>query len=190
MILAALQHLTTHLNQSLKRAYGLSEDIVVLSKPVEADGSVANSAVNKLVLFLVNIEKDCVPRPSSGSQGADNRQSKNVEPLYLNLYVLLAAHFGSGNYPEALKYLSSAMTYFHQHPVFDHRSTPDLHGGIDKLILDPENLRIQELGNLWGILGGKYEPSMLYKVRMVSLGGGQVVSRPYSVRIPEGWAYY
>ena len=190
MILAALQHLTTHVNQSLKRAYGISEDVVVLCSPTDSDGNVAPQSLNKLALFLVNIEKDSMPRPISSQGSGGSRASVALEPMYLNLYVLLAANFNSGNYAESLKYLSSAISYFHQHPTFDHHTTPDLHGGIDKLIMDVENLKIQELSNLWGILGGKYSPSMLYKVRMVAMGGGQIVSRPYSVRIPEGWVYY
>lgn len=190
MILAALQHLTLHVNQSLKRAYGISEDVVVLSKPTDSDGNVAPQSVNKLALFLVNIEKDSMPRPIQGQGAVTGRVPVTLEPLYLNLYVLLAANFNSGNYAESLKYLSSAISYFHQHPIFDHHTTPDLHGGIDKLVMDVENLKIQELSNLWGILGGKYSPSMLYKVRMVAIGGGQIVSRPYAVRIPEGWVHY
>lgn len=190
MIYAALQHLTQHLNQNLKRAYQLSEDIAVLAKPVENDGGCAPVATNKLALFLVNIEKDSMPRPSQSNGKVASRSETHADALYLNLYVLLAANFESTNYAESLKYLSSAIAYFQHQSVFDHQSTPDLHGGIDKLVLDVENLRIQELSNLWGILGGKYQPSMLYKVRMIALGGGQIVSQPYSIRIPNGWVYY
>lgn len=190
MILAALNHMVTHVNQSLKRAYGISEDVVVLSKPLDSDGNVAAQSLNKLALFLVNIEKDCMPRPIQNNGGVVGRLPVTLEPLYLNLYVLLAANFNSGNYSESLKYLSSAIAYFHQNSVFDHHSTPDLHGGIDKLVIDVANLNIQELSNLWGILGGRYSPSMLYKVRMVAVGGGQIVSRPHAIRIPEGWVHY
>src|SRR5687768_12636631 len=101
----------------MKRTYGLSEDIVVVSNLVEADGSAAPPANNKLVLCLTNIEKDSIPHRQTSSVGAiGDRFALSSKPLYLNLYVMLAANFGSGNYAEALKFISNAIGYFQRQP--------------------------------------------------------------------------
>jgi hypothetical protein len=89
----------------------------------------------------------------------------------------LAANFSGSNYAEALKFISKAIAFFQMQPVFDKQSTPDLDSRIDKLVLDIENLNIQDLSNLWGLLGGKYLPSVYYRVRMVTINPDNVLSQ-------------
>ncbi len=184
MIQAAINHLAVQLNAYLKRTNNLTEDIVVVSSLVESDGNVAANTNNKLVLFLTNIEKDPVPQANAvRATGFDGRALVGSRSLYLNLYVMLAANFSGSNYPEALKFISKAIAFFQMQPVFDKQSTPDLDSRIDKLVLDIENLNIQDLSNLWGLLGGKYLPSVYYRVRMVSINPDNVVAQlPYATR--------
>lgn len=167
MIHAALSHLAGQLNQYLAHGRGLAEDVVVVSNLTDADGSAAPNVANKLVLFLTNIARDTTPAtmpPAAAAGGA----SRHYPPVHLNLYVMVAANFGGNNYPEALKMISAAILFFQKHPVFDRQSSPELDRRIDKLVLDIENLGTQDLSSLWGVLGGKYLPSVLYKVRMVT----------------------
>ncbi len=184
MIQAAINHLAVQLNAYLKRTNNLTEDIVVVSSLVESDGNVAANTNNKLVLFLTNIEKDPVPQANAvRATGFDGRAPVGSRSLYLNLYVMLAANFSGSNYPEALKFISKAIAFFQMQPVFDKQSTPDLDSRIDKLVLDIENLNIQDLSNLWGLLGGKYLPSVYYRVRMVSINPDNVIAQlPYATR--------
>ncbi len=184
MIQAAINHLATQLNAYLKRTNNLTEDIVVVSSLVESDGNVAANTNNKLVLFLTNIEKDTVPQANAmRATGFDGRALVGSRSLYLNLYVMLAANFSGSNYPEALKFISKAIAFFQMQPVFDKQSTPDLDSRIDKLVLDIENLNIQDLSNLWGLLGGKYLPSVYYRVRMVTVNPDNVIAQlPYATR--------
>lgn len=41
--------------------------------------------------------------------------------------------------------------------------------GTTKLILDLESLKISELNQLWSMLGNKYMPSVLYRMRMITI---------------------
>lgn len=184
MINAAISHLAAQLNQFFRTRYQQVEDLVVVSNLVELDGNVVAQANNKLVLMLVNIEKDSLPHrqgagnhPSSERRGLDNRLLVHSAPLHLNLYLMMAANFGGANYAEALKYISAAISFFQANPVFDPVNSPDLHRGIEKLILDIENLKIQDLNNLWSLLGGKYLPSVYYKMRMITLDGTALIGQ-------------
>jgi hypothetical protein len=175
MISAALSHMAHQLNQQFRINFQLAEDVAVVSNLVELDGSVTPNANNKLVLTLVNVEKDTVPyRPSGGVRGLDDRLLQNNAPLFLNLYVMVSANFGAGNYTEALKYISQAVAFFQMKPVLDQRNSPGLDRRIDRLVLDIENLPIPDLNNLWSLLGGRYLPSMFYKVRMVTVDAGAI----------------
>jgi len=186
MIDAAINHIGSQLNQFLKRNFDLNEDIVEISNILEQDGNVVSNVSNKLVLFLVNIEKDVVSfRQQHGSTAGSDRTATSYPPLYLNLFVMVAGHFSGGNYPEALKFISNTISFFQSHPVFDHQNSPDLDGKIEKLIMDIENLNMQDLSNLWGVLGGKYLPSILYKVRMVVFDSGDVRSLDSMIKVPE-----
>lgn len=184
MIHAAVSHLTHQLNQFLKRTFDLGEDVVLLSGLTEQDGTPAPNTSNKLVVFLVNVEKETTPARAGGGGGVLGAVA-SYPPIYLNLYVMIAASFSGGNYAEALKFLSNAVSFFQRQPVFDHQSTPELDRRISRLALDIENLNFQDLSSLWGALSGRYQPSILYKVRMVCFDAGDVLTRPSPIRGTE-----
>ena len=189
MINAAVSHLVVQLNQFLKQAYALTEDVVLMSGLVDAEGHAAPNTNNKLVVFLTNLEKDTVPyRQQSAGEAGAMRSVVSSAPLYLNLYVMIAANFSGANYSEALKLISGAIAYFQRFPVFDHQVSPGLDPRIEKLVLDIENLKIHELSNIWTLLGGKYLPSVLYKVRMVAFDTDDIVARVPNVRLPASAA--
>ena len=53
----AINHIASHANQYLMRAFDLHEDVVVVSDILEQDDTVATYVDNKIVVSLVNIEK-------------------------------------------------------------------------------------------------------------------------------------
>ena len=86
-----------------------------------------------------------------------NRARAGVES---QSYLQVAANFGA-NYLESLRFLSAALEFFYERPVFSA-------AGVERLSVQMLNLTIQDLHNLWSISGGKYLPSALYKLRMVT----------------------
>jgi hypothetical protein len=185
MINSAVSHLASQLNQFLKQTHSLTEDIVLVSNLVGQNGAAAPNIDNKLVVCLTHLEKDTVPyRRQPQSEAGASRSIVSSAPLYLNLYVMIAANFGGANYGEALKFISGAIGFFQRFPVFDHQITPELDNRIEKLMLDIENLEIHQLSNLWTLLGGKYLPSVLYKVRMVAFDAEDVIAQVPNIRQP------
>lgn len=176
MINAAINQLALELNESLRKTFSLEESIVVVSNTVEQDGSLPLQANNKVALSLINIERETFSAKGGGMNGGHSfsRQVRGNEPIYLNLYVMVSICFGGNNYLESMKFLSNTIAFFQRRPVFDHSNSPDMDDGIEKLVLDIENLSIQDLSNLWGVLGGKYYPSVLYRVRMVTIDPGDI----------------
>lgn len=168
MIHVALSHLTERLNEFLVRGLGLTEELVVLSQLSDQNGGSAPATAGKLVLFLANVEKENIARNSPSIRTESSGSIQRFPPAHMNLYVMLTANFDGGSYVEALKMLSAAILFFQKNPVFDHQSSPGLDQRIEKLVLDIENLPWEALSNIWSIQGGKYLPSVLYKVRMVT----------------------
>ena len=186
MIYAAVNQIAFELNQYLKRTFERSEDMVVVSNILEQDGTLASHIDNKIVAFLVNIEKETVAsaQPQARSIGGTRSVVSNT-PLRLNLSLMFAAHFSGGNYPEALKGISATLRFFQMTPVLDHQNTPELDRRIDRLALEIENLDIQQLSNLWGILSTRYLPSVLYKVRMITIDADAVKSELHLINEPR-----
>jgi hypothetical protein len=186
MIDAAIAQVAGQLNQALKRQFSVGEDLVAVCNLNEQDGSVATQAVNKVAAFLVNIEREAVPGSGGGGGGTSMlRMASQSQPVHLNLLVMFAANFGGSNYPEALKFLSSTVSFFQSRPVFNHQNAPDLDHRIDKLTLEIENLSLSDLSNLWGILSGKYMPSVLYRMRLVSIDASQINALLPRIAQPE-----
>ncbi|MBI1395190.1 MAG: DUF4255 domain-containing protein [Betaproteobacteria bacterium] len=178
MIDSAVLALATQLNEFLRRNANVAYDIVRASNLVEQNGNVVPDIDNRLVVFLVNVTKEPLPINGGGrGTGGLGRYVNGNPPVHMTLSVMVAANFNGRHYPDALKFLSNAISFFQRHPVFDHANTPDLDHRIERLVLEIENLNITDLSNLWGILSGKYVPSILYKVRMVTFDTKDVISQ-------------
>jgi hypothetical protein len=186
LIDVALGVVVGQLNQALRRSFAVREDLAVLANILEQDGRVGAQVENKIVVSLVNIERDTVAqrehRPGANPLA---RALSSPEPVHLVLSVMFAANFGGTNYTEALKLISGTIGFFQSRPVFDQRNTPELDRRIDRLALDIANLSVADLSNLWSILSGHYVPSVLYRMRMVSVDLGQISALSVPVSTPR-----
>jgi len=116
---------------------------------------------------LVNIEEDRISKtPQNYVRNGNDIIYKNPK-LYLNLYLLFSANLTS--YLESLKRLSYIIQFFQYKNVFNSVNSPDIPPGINELVLDLITLSYQDLNNLWGIMGSKYLPSAMYKVRLINI---------------------
>lgn len=174
MIAAALQHLTRELNASLRRGLQLDTDIAVLSHLVGPDGTPVPQAQEKLALFLVNVLRDAAGPRAPTQRAGISRLAKGQPPVHLNLMLMAAANFGGSNYAESLKLIAHTVAFFQSRPVFDQQNSPELDRRIERLVVELEDLPTTDLSNLWGILGGHYLPSVLYRVRLLSIDAGLV----------------
>ncbi len=176
MIHTTLELITRELNQHLRIQSEFSEDIAVLSSIVEPDGSAVPAADGKLVISLVNIEKDSSASapPITGRHSSTGKTALTYSPVHLNLYIMCSANFSAGNYAEGLKILSHAIGFFQKKPVFTRNNIPDLDPGIKKLMFSIENLSTRDLSTLWSVISSKYLPSILYKVRLVTIDSDAV----------------
>jgi len=172
VISAAINHIASQLNQSLRLTHQVDDDIVIVSNLLSQDGVLARDVTNKVIVCLTNIEKDTLPQQAAAAASGGGVYGR---PLFLNLHIVIAANFGDKNYSEALALISSAISFFHQTPVLDHQLTPDLDQRIEKLMLDMENLTRHELSNLWTMLSG----------RMISYGGGALLGQAAVVNLPQ-----
>lgn len=181
MLDRTLGFLLDQLNGHLGTRYPSSEPHAVLASLANLDGTVPANIENKLIVTLVNLERESAAAGTGPQLRPENGGFARLHPsLNLNLYLLVSASFGS-NYQEALKLLSAVLGYFQGKPVFTAGSGTAFPRGLEKLTLEMVNLDMQSLNHLWGNLGGKYLPSVLYKARMLTVQEGWVVEQVPSI---------
>ena len=183
MIDRALGLMAERLNGHLRARHGVSDDLIALAPLSDAEGKPAAATRNRLALFVTNITHD--PMPRQGTASFPRVQVTTAKPIHLDIYFMIAAAFDADTYGEGLKVLSSAVRYFQANPVFTRQRTPDMPPGIEQLSLEISNLRNDELGQLWGNLGGRYLPSVHYKMRSVMIDADAVTGVDPLVATPR-----
>ena len=122
-----------------------------------------------VIISLVNIEENRISRdPRNFVHSGTDVLLKNPA-IHLNLTLLFTALRSEAAYGPALQNLQKVIQFFQSKYVFDHNNTPILDAGIEKLILEMVTLNLEQLNHLWAILGSRYQPSVLYCMRMISI---------------------
>jgi hypothetical protein len=121
-----------------------------------------------VTLLLVNLEEEHAMRHGDPyrSTAPDGTAQRVLPPIYLNAYILFVSYYK--DYEQALQYVSLILQFFQNHRVLDHRSNPALSNRVDHLTVELLSLPFAEQNNLWSILRISYQPSLLYKVRLVA----------------------
>jgi hypothetical protein len=180
MIDTALSFLTDQINAYLQ----LKNDPVTAASPEIVLTNVAaqdgNWAIPEktLGLSLINIEEERVFKEQQSTFRNESGDIEHYNPnIKLNLYILISANFAAGDaggstnatgvYKEGLKQLSYVISFFQGKYVFTPDTSPDLPPELKKLIVELHSYSFEQQYNFWSVVGAKYLPSVLYKVRML-----------------------
>ena len=143
----------------------------------------ADALSESIVLSLVNIEQETTLKNAPVFQKTEHTAIYQNLPIHLNLYLLIAANFNLGTPPNngyilALKRLSMVIRFFQGKSIFSPSTSviplpPPLNDLANpeinslKLILELFTMTFEQVNHLWGSLGGRQLPSVMYKVRIV-----------------------
>ena len=139
-----------------------------------------NFATGAVSILLINLEEEKTMRaadlhikPAPTPDGTAQRIQADIR---LNLYVLFVARFAK--YEDSLSYLSLIIRHFQNYRVFDHRNAPELSDEIEQLVMELITLPLSEQNDLWSALRTTYQPSVLYKVKMIVIRDEEPVAIP------------
>lgn len=175
MIDAALKILRDELNAYIdsKHLPGSNEDLVVLSAVANSEGGWAIEK-GHIGLSLINIEEEKVFKDQQYSFKTPQGTYEQYNPeIKLNLYVLICANYvqpsGEDVYEEGLVQLSNVISFFQGKNVFTPQNSPGMADtDLNKLVVELYSYSFEQQYNFWSILGAKYLPSVLYKVRLLA----------------------
>jgi hypothetical protein len=178
----AISLVAQRLNQHLRGRFGVADDLVAVTALTDAEGKPAVAARNRLVVFVTGITHDAMARgPAGRAIGLGGRIAVGHAPVHLNVSLMLASNFDPDNYLESLKILSHAVQFFQANPVFDRLNAPEMDHSLRQLTLEIQNLETDASSQLWGTLGGRYLPSVLYRMRTIPIDAGAMVAEDLAI---------
>lgn len=164
---------------------------ILLANIAELENTEFLDLRNKVVITVVNIEEESTlkNRPNYIPNASGTGKAYNQPPVSVNLYVLFSATLGDtvNAYEFALHRVSLVIEFFQSKRLFTVQNSPQSVVGQDPaftplereiLRLAPElyTLTFEQINHLWGALGGKQVPSVMYKIRLVEIASRE--SRP------------
>lgn len=156
------------------------------------DGDQFLPSSTPITLSVVNIQEDTISRTPNVYVANSNPSSSFSQYKNPAKNLVISLLFSSYNqeqktekYQAGITKLEHVIRCFQEQHVFYINGTTEVDPGTTnhtKLILDMESLAISELNQLWSMLGNKYMPSVLYKMRMITIqhqleDGGEVIEQ-------------
>lgn len=118
-------------------------------------------------MSLLNVERETSGGISAPVQRCAGESYVRLQPpLLLNLNVILAAVFDKRQYAVSLSVLTDTLRFIQSMPRF---TVEGMDYTIEIVSLSP-----QDLNNVWTLLGGQYYPSVVCKIRRLTLDAGEI----------------
>lgn len=147
----------------------------------------ADNSGDYLLITLINVEEEAIGKSQSNVHRRSDATVEYLNPdIKVNLYALVSAVSTMEErerYTNCLKVLSYCVGFFQFKNLFDQKNSPALPDEIQKLVVELISPTFEQQNHLWGGLGAKYQPSVLYKIRMLvyqemlNTDGGALVKR-------------
>lgn len=178
MIKEALEYLAKEFNRELNN--NDNDSMFALDNVARLDlgDNVISGNEGKVLLTLVNIEEEKTLKNDpfyirrNDPQNGEQIEKRNPT-LHVNLYVLISC---ANEYTKALSWIDKVIEYLQGKYVFTAATADPLDGypeKVEKIIMDLFSLNFEQINHLWGVLGGKYVPSVLYKMRLLPIQYGK-----------------
>ena len=153
----------------------LSESsLVVIDNIAKLEDPEATALIDKIVLSLLNLEEEVALKNVPNIKFKNGEHVYENNPISLNLYILFS---GNRNlYTKSITALSAIIEFFQSKHLFHQHNTilnPTI-SALDpikefKFTVELYTPTFEQLNFIWGTLGGKSLPSLMYKISLVRI---------------------
>lgn len=139
-------------------------------------GNSTSERPDKMVVCLLNVERETSGGITPTVQKSTDGYVRRQPPLLLNLNVMLAAVYDERRYGESLSVLSDTLRFIQSAPRFRVENSD--------YTIEIVTLSTQDMNNVWTLLGGQYYPSVVCKIRRLTIdsenisASGTTATRP------------
>ena len=163
MIKRILTYYAERLEEYLSRLHRQPEGLAT----VGLIGSAGEECPNKVVISLVNLEKETSGAMTYMQRSGSGFVGKGA-PLMMNMHVMLAAVYDGKRYGESLSVLSETLAFIRSTPKFQ------VDGYVYTMEIVP--MSTMDLHNIWTTMGGQYYPSVICKLRGLAIDSSEIIS--------------
>ncbi|TSE10400.1 MULTISPECIES: DUF4255 domain-containing protein [Aquimarina] len=147
---------------------------------------------DKIVLSLVNLIEETTMKNSSPYRSASFQPEVENPPIFVNLFLLFTSNFtspqGAGSssqipYNNGITLLSTVIEFFQSQNIFTAQNSPAMdiiqNPSLQdiRIAVDLYPLTFEQVNHLWGSLGGKQMPFVMYKARVLPLKREKITAR-------------
>jgi len=146
--------------------------------------SKGDTLTNNIVITLVNVEEESTLKNQPAAKRPYHSHAVYQNPaIFLNLYVLFTSNYTGNDYKLALKRLSYIIQFLQSKNSFSTASSVT-GGALDlaqdgiaelKFTMELYTLTFEQINHLWGSLGGRQIPFVMYKLRLVGISERAIV---------------
>jgi len=174
MIYEALQIISEQLDKYLSDA-GLN-NLVVLENIglLESSDDNADNLKGKVVLTLLNLEEEASLKNLPNFRVKNGTTEYKNPPVHLNLYLLISSN--CDKYDKSLRCISKTIQFFQGKKVFTSANTVYNRTNVAfdvfdqfRFNLELYTLSLEQLNYVWGTLGGRQLPSVVYKIQLIEI---------------------
>lgn len=170
MIYKVLTVLKNHLNAPGGLYDPPVNEVAVVDDIAKHEGD-SQSTDNKVVISLLSVEEESTLKNRSRYQQVVTnkkpvRYDKESAPAYINLYVMVSAN--RNMYSKSLADISKVIEVFQKNNVLEYVDNGEPKNNFTFRI-ELHSVPFDQLSYIWGLLGGKIMPSVLYKISVVKI---------------------
>lgn len=169
MIARIAGHIVSELNDYFSLLSPVSTEHVAADSLFDLEGGANSKIKNKLTFSLVNIEQDRTYHSLNIQKKDGEGKNQIIKPeVMVNVYFLMISNFS--DYEESLKAISRVIAFFQHRNSFDiPKEASPSSTATSHVIFEMVSMSFEQQNHLWGMLGGKYMPSVMYKAGIVDI---------------------
>ncbi|UKB82428.1 DUF4255 domain-containing protein [Chryseobacterium sp. MEBOG06] len=171
-----INNVLTVLQNKLNEPNGLYNPIFPNEVEIAVVGDIAkhddedSRLSDKVIITLLSVEEESTLKNRSRYQqvvveSQPTRYDKESAPAYLNLYVMIAAN--RSMYNKGLLNISKVIEIFQANNVLEYIGSNQEDNF--KFRIELHSIPFDQLSYIWGLLGGKIMPSVLYKISVIKI---------------------
>lgn len=162
-----LNTLCNRLNAVRKEEYG---EITIDGITKDNDNTSSEGYRGDIIITLLRIEEETSLKPQNVYYSPDindkQKKAKRVNPdVCLNLYVLISSH--AKRHIDSISEISDVIYWMNNLPSIE--VVDDDSNAKENLIVELQTLSPEQHNSMWQTLGGNVVPSVVYKIRMVTI---------------------
>jgi len=147
----------------------------------ESGSNDATRIEDKVVMTLLKIEEESALKNVPNFRITDGKTEYRNPAVHLNLFLIISANCDS--YEKSLRSISKVIQFFQGKKIFNSTNTVYNRNNVSfdffdyfRFVVDLYTPGFEELNNVWGTLGGRQLPSVIYKIQLIEIEQNQTLS--------------